>query len=66
MRTQCARKSCTTDTSHVSGYCSDVCLLLDQDFDAPPVTVLASGKAGGVGRGLQWQIPQLVNVPPAA
>jgi hypothetical protein len=50
----------------MSGYCSDVCLLLDQDAEAASVTVLAPGKAGGVGRGLQWQARQPVILPPAA
>lgn len=62
----CQRPACREETGHVSGYCSDVCLLLDQDFGAPPVTVLARGKAGGVGRGLQWQTRQSVILPPAA
>ncbi|GAA3590977.1 hypothetical protein GCM10022295_85790 [Streptomyces osmaniensis] len=59
---RCARKKCTTGTDRISGYCSDVCLQLDQDFDAPPVTVLARNKAGGVGTGLEWQVPQPVHV----
>lgn len=48
----------------MSGYCSDVCLLLDQDLDAPPVTVLSPNKAGGAGRGLQWQVPHPVALRP--
>jgi hypothetical protein len=66
MAAPCTRKACTQSTGHISGYCCDVCLQLDQDFDAPPVTVLALGKAGGFGRGLQWQVRQPVIVPPAA
>lgn len=66
MAVPCTRKACTESTGHMSGYCSDVCLLLDQDAEAASVTVLAPGKAGGVGRGLQWQARQPVILPPAA
>lgn len=61
--TSCARPKCRAKTGHTSGYCSDVCLQLDQDFDAPPVTVLASGKAGGFGRGLHWMDQTPVHIP---
>ena len=48
----CARPKCREETDHTSGYCSDVCLRLDQDFESAPVTVLASNKAGGFGASL--------------
>jgi hypothetical protein len=40
-----------------------MCLQLDQDFDRPPVTVLARNKAGGVGTGLAWQVHVPVVLP---
>ena len=58
----CTRPKCRPTTSHISGYCSDVCLLLDQDFHAPPVTVLARNKAGGVGTSPHWGDKQPVPV----
>lgn len=61
---QCIRKACTEATDHLSGYCSDVCLQLDQDPATPPVTVLARNKAGGVGTGLAWQERIPVHLPP--
>jgi hypothetical protein len=64
--TACARKPCTQPTGHISGYCSEMCLQLDHDFDAPPVTVLSQGKAGGFGRALHWQLRDSVVVRDAA
>ena len=61
----CTRPKCRTVTGHVSGYCSDLCLQLDQDFDSPPVTVLARNKSGGFGRGLAWQARIPVPIPDA-
>lgn len=49
----------------MSGYCSDTCLQAEQDFDSPPVTVLSRGKAGGFGRGLEWQARKPVVIPAA-
>lgn len=63
MSARCARRACKKSTDYISGYCSDVCLQLEQDFDPPPVTVLASNKAGGVGAGLEWQKRQPVILP---
>ncbi len=60
MTGQCARKACKESTGHISGYCSDVCLQLDQDFDGPPVTV------GGFATGLAWQERQPVILPRSA
>jgi hypothetical protein len=59
----CARPKCRTATGHVSGYCSDVCLQLDQDFESAPVTVFASGKAGGFGTALHWSDRTPVHIP---
>lgn len=63
MTARCTRKPCKESTDHISGYCSDMCLQLDHDFDRPPVTVLARGKAGGVGSGLAWQVRVPVILP---
>ncbi len=59
----CTRPACKQETDHMSGYCSDVCLLLDQDFDRSAVTVLARNKAGGVGTGPAWGVRQPVHIP---
>lgn len=65
MTIACARKPCRQSTDHISGYCSDVCLGLDHD-NAPPVTVLARNKHGGVGTSPHWRDRQPVHLPPAA
>lgn len=59
----CERPGCIEETAGDARYCSDACLDADQDFDSPPVTLLARGKAGGVGRGLEWGVPQPVIFP---
>lgn len=61
----CERPGCTKPTVEDRRYCSSICLNADQDFDSPPVTVLARNKAGGVGRGLAWGVRQPVHMPPA-
>lgn len=61
----CARPKCRTKTAHISGYCSDVCLELDQDFDRPPVIVLARNKAGGYGSSPHWGTRTPVVIPPS-
>lgn len=61
--TSCARPKCRAITGHTSGYCSDVCLQLDQDFESAPVTVLGSGKAGGFGTALHWSDRTPVRIP---
>lgn len=58
----CARPKCRMKTGHTSGYCSDVCLQLDQDFDIPAL-VLSPGKAGGFGRALHWADRTPVHIP---
>jgi hypothetical protein len=60
---RCARPKCVEVVDHISGYCSDVCLQLDQDFDAPPVTALAPNKVGGFGWALHWSDRTPVHLP---
>lgn len=61
-RNKCAAE-CGVATDHVSGYCSDECLQSVQDFDSPPVTILARNKVGGFGHSLGWANAVAVDVP---